>query len=456
MQLTYTSSHLVKNNIKSTKKRYTDSSDHIFSCINSMEGNLKDSKPIEYCLFCGTETNSILKLSPTPPANELLEVQCTQDTFPLNMVKCISCNHLQLDTSVDKERLYRHYLYCSDTSQSNRIYFESYANQMIERFFKEEGGQPQAQVLDIASNDGLFLSYFKKQGFDVLGVDPAKNLAAVAKEKDVKTLSEFFNEKVAEDILKIHGKFQLITCNNAFAHNDDLRPILNGVKTLLADDGTFVVEVQYAMRMLEQGTFDLLYHEHLHCHHLTPLVKFFENNGLRIYDAEEVATGWGSLRIYAAHSSTTFRSGNKFSRTKTMEDLLQYERDSFDKLLTPFAAKIEANKNKLISLLKKIKAEDKTISVLGHPARAMTLSYYFGLNDGIITDVFDDNALKIGRYAPCTKKPILSTSDIGSKKPDYLLILSWNYAEAMMKTHEEYRKAGGRFIVPLPECKVIE
>jgi SAM-dependent methyltransferase len=421
---------------------------------------MKDYNKIKECLLCGGEIEMVLPLAPTPPANELLEVQCEQDTFPLNMVKCVKCNHLQLDASVNRDRLYRHYLYCSDTSQSNRTYFEGYANQMIERFFKEEGEQPQAQVLDIASNDGLFLSFFQNKGFKCLGVDPAKNIAAAAKSaRNIDTLPEFFNEKTSDAILKSYGKFQLITCNNAFAHNDDLRPILKGAKKLLTDDGTFVVEVQYAIDMLRNGLFDLLYHEHVHSHHLEPLIKFFEDNDLRIYDAEEVATGWGSLRIYACDiEAAGGRLDTKFRTTARMKQMLRYEQDEFDNLLIPFVAKIEANKSKLVSILKEIKAAGKTISVLGHPARAITLSYYFGLDEYIITDVFDDNILKIGRYSPCTKKKIRSTSDIYpiEHRPDYLLILSWNYAEPMMKTHQTFAEMGGKFIVPLPDCRVVE
>jgi SAM-dependent methyltransferase len=422
----------------------------------------KDYKEIKECLLCGGEVALVLPLAPTPPANELLEDLQEQDKFPLNLMKCVACNHLQLDTSVDRERLYRHYLYCSDTSQSNRTYFEGYATQMICRFFPGKTGQ----VLDIASNDGLFLSYFQQQGIKVLGVDPAQNLVEKAKEKDVFTLPEFFDEKASDAILQSYGKFPLITCNNAFAHNDDLRPILKGVKALLTYDGTFVVEVQYAMAMLRNGLFDVLYHEHIHSHHLMPLIKFFEDNGLRIYDAEEVATGWGSLRIYAAHFNTVNdpRFRFTFQRTQQMKNLMlqelgkipQDDPDYFDKMfITPFVSKIKSNKNTLVSLLKEIKAAGKTISVLGHPARAMTLSYYFGLDEQIITDVFDDNTLKVGRYSPCTKKKILSTSDIYTRKPDYLLVLSWNYAEEIIKRFDNFYKDGGKFIIPLPEAKII-
>src|SRR5580698_1639884 len=150
----------------------------------------KDYTPINKCLLCDGAIEMVLPLTPTPPANELLEEPQDQDVFPLNMVKCTKCNHLQIDASVNKERLYRHYLYCSDTSASNRAYFEKYANQMIERFHPKT-------VLDIASNDGLFLSYFKKAGIEVIGVDPAKNLAEKASKNGIPTFPSFFDEKTS-------------------------------------------------------------------------------------------------------------------------------------------------------------------------------------------------------------------------------------------------------------------
>lgn len=407
----------------------------------------KDYEKIDCCLLCGGKTEMVLRLAPTPPANELLETKPEhQDTFPLNMVKCVACDHLQLDAVVNKERLYRHYLYCSDTSASNRIYFEKYANEMIDRFFPKRTGV----VLDIASNDGLFLSYFKKAGISVIGIDPAKNIAEKATESGIYTMPEFFNETTAHIIFNHNGKIPLITCNNAFAHNDNLVPIINGVKELLTDDGTFVVEVQYAMTMLKQKLFDVLYHEHAHSHHLTPLISFFAANGLKIYDAEEVATGWGSLRIYACKTEAHFQL------TERLAELKQYEHEEFDKLLEPFAPTIEDNKNAMIKLLNMLNKEEKTISVLGHPARAMTLAYYFGLNNNnMIIDVFDDNVLKIGRYSPCTDRKIRPTSDIDIQKPDYLLILSWNYADELMKRFTDYKSKGGKFIIPLPNIRVI-
>jgi SAM-dependent methyltransferase len=410
----------------------------------------KDYKQINHCLLCGNKTTMVLPLVPTPPANELLETKQKQDTFPLNMVKCTKCNHLQIDAIVSKERLYRHYLYCSDTSAFNRLYFAKYANEMIDLFLKKDIEQSKATILDIASNDGLFLSYFKKQGFKVIGVDPAKNIAAKATKDGVPTIAEFFNKKTANIVLKEHGKISLITCNNAFAHNDMLQPMLNGIKMLLSDDGTFVFEVSYAISLLKNGLFDLIYSEHVHHHHLLPLLSFFEANGLRIYDAEERPTHGGSIRVYACLKDA------RFGQTERLEELVQAEQRNFDSLVIDFVRRVQRCRDDVISLLVKLKKEGKTISVLGYPAKATTILYYFGLDNAVIDDIFDDNPLKIGKYSPGGHFKLLPTSDIYTRKPDYLLILAWNYAEVLMKTHEKIREWGGKFIIPLPELKIVE
>jgi SAM-dependent methyltransferase len=344
---------------------------------------------------------------------------------------------------VNKKRLYQHYLYCSDTSASNREYFKQYSNEMIEKFHPNS-------VLDIASNDGLFLSYFKNKSIDVLGIDPAKNIAQQATEKGISTIPEFFNETSAHTIFERQSTMALITCNNAFAHNSDLTQILKGVKILLAEGGSFVIEVSYAMNLLKDGLFDLIYHEHMHHHHINPLIEFFNANGLRIYDAEERLTHGGSIRIYACHKDAII------DQTSRLNDLLTNEQENFDAYLVEFVKRVQKAREGIVSLLSGLKKEGKTISILGFPAKATTLTHYFELDNNIITDIFDDNPLKIGRYSPGKQIKILPTSDIYTKRPDYLLVLSWNYADAMMKTHESIKEWGGKFIVPLPELRIVE
>jgi SAM-dependent methyltransferase len=396
------------------------------------------------CLLCDGILHYVLLLKPTPLANELLLEKEEQFSFPLNLMKCSSCSHLQLDYMVNPKKLYQHYLYCSDTSASNREYFKSYAEDMIKQFDPKK-------VLDIASNDGLFLSYFKERGIKVCGVDPAQNIAHAACEKGIDTYPEFFDETLAGQMLCTRGKFDLITCNNAFAHNADLRPIVKGVEILLEDNGSFVFEVSYAMRLLEKGLFDLIYHEHMHHHHIKPLYDFLDKLGLRIYDAEERPTHGGSIRIYACKKESPLQPSDE------CRDLMFKEGKNFERLVSEFPIKIENNRGDLIALMEGIKSEGKTISILGFPAKATTLAYYFETDHTIIDDVFDDNVLKQGRWTPGGEWKVRPTSDIRERKPDYLLILAWNYADALIKTHRETVKGwGGKFIIPLPEMKVVE
>lgn len=404
---------------------------------------MKDAILITKCLLCDSSIESILELTPTPPANELVESPDTvQDVFPLNLMRCINCNHLQLDTEVSKERLFRHYHYVSNTSESNRKYFQSYANDMIEKF-----ANPNIKpfVVDIASNDGLFLSFFQEAGYDVLGVDPAQNIAAQANKGGIPTECEFFNETTATKIVNNYGKASLVTCNNAFAHNADLSPIVKGVKKLLSEEGSFVFEVVYGMSMLQSGTFDLLYHEHIHTHCLQDLLPFFNKFDLCIYDAQKIPTHGGSIRVFVQHKK-------KFEQhSANLIHLLNVEKEYFHHLVDNFTINVKKVKQELISKLNEIKSQNKTIAILGFPAKATLMSYYFDL-DKYTTQVFDDNSLKVGKFSPGKHFSILPTSDIYKIKPDYLLILSWNYWESMV---QRFKDSGCKFIVPLPKLQVV-
>lgn len=388
------------------------------------------------CLLCNKPTVLVLSLGKTPLANELLETKKKPDLFPLNLVRCTDCNHLQIDTLVNEQRMYQHYLYVSDTSQSNRDYFQQYAKEMYQKF------EPHF-VLDIGSNDGLFLSYFMKHGCQVLGIDPAENIAKAANKKGINTWNNFFNENLSSFIKGEFGQVDLITCNNCFAHNADLHTVVKGVKNLLKPNGVFVFEVSYAMNLLANNLFDLIYHEHIHHWHLQAARKFFRQFDMEIFDVKKVPTHGGSIRIFVQHAS-----GNK-PYSIDLGRVLQEEENYFRPMVSWFPHGVQEIKEQLTKKLTEIKKAGKKVSVLGCPAKAATLASYFGLDKNVITDVFDDNKLKVDRYSPLGLK-ILPTSDIAKKKPDYLLILSWNYADELMK-----RFPNNKFIVPLPEVRVF-
>lgn len=364
----------------------------------------------------------VLRLEPTPPANELLlsaEKQADQDLFDLNLTACDDCKHLQLDTEVQKERLFSHYVYVSDTGQGNRDHFKAYADEMTSRF------KPNF-VVDIGSNDGLFLSYF---GCKVLGVDPAQNI-----EKAVTTLVDFFNVDNAKLIKTTNGEADLITCNNMFAHNRDLSDVCTGIKDLLSQDGTFVFEVSYAVNLLKSNLFDLVYHEHYHHWTLNPMISFFRRFGLEVVDAELVKTHGGSLRVFVKH---------KGQQSKLLQFMLEEEKKVLPGLIQAFQKNVAKNK-----LATQAALQGLHYGILGYPAKACTLSYFYDLHP---SNVYDDNELKIGKFTHKGLK-IQSSQEIYDNPPDYLLILSWNYAETLMEKHKNFT---GKFIIPFPEPRIV-
>lgn len=396
------------------------------------------SNHVDKCSLCDGPLQTVLELAPTPPANELqTSHDPDKELYALNLVKCTECHHLQLDTEISMFRLFKHYVYTSNTSASNLAYFHQYADNMMTTFHP-------SFVVDIGSNDGTFLHFFPSKK---LGVDPAENIARIARENGIPTECAFFNELTATKIASEHGKADLITCNNMFAHNRNLNEVLLGVKALLAPGGTFVWEVAYAPDMLNNGTFDLIYHEHFHHWHLAPALNYFQRFGLKVVDASKSPTHGGSIRVYVEHDK-----GQDY--TDRMRLLLFNESVNFDSDLGRFCRKVPALKEAVTHLIKGIKANNQQVSILGYPAKACTLSYYFGLDSNTITSVYDDNPLKIGKLTHQGQliKPALH---VERDKPDYLLVLAWNYADELTERFKMYHTTGGRFIVPLPKLRVI-
>jgi SAM-dependent methyltransferase len=373
------------------------------------------------CLLCTGETRFVLDLGETPLANELPESTGGRiDRFPLRLVRCGKCGHLQIDHHVSPERLFGgDYTYLSNTSQANRDHFAAYAKQLIERFSP-------SFVVDIGGNDGLFASHFPK----ALVVDPAGSIPCA-----VPRWPTFFDEKVGAGIAREHGKADLITCNNCLAHNANLVPILRGVKALLADKGTFVFEVAYALPMLRGALFDLIYHEHIHHWTLTAAVPFLAAHGLDVFDAEQIPTHGGSIRIYARLPTKGARP-----KSETLPALLREEAIELDDAVRRFPSLVEEERDVAHRVLGQTSG---TLGMLGFPAKACTLWAYWGLS-GYVLDVYDDNPNKVGKRTH-TGQLIRPTTEIAAQRPDHLLIASWNYADELMR-----RFPGNRFFIPHP------
>jgi SAM-dependent methyltransferase len=404
------------------------------------------------CRLCGSrDLEAVFSLTPTPPANAFVGPSALgqkQETFPLDLFFCKSCSHLQLLDVVEPSLLFENYVYVSGTSPVFVEHFRRYAADVVTRFALKPG----QLAVDIGSNDGTLLRFFKEAGLKVLGVDPAKDIARKATEAGLETIPGFFTPDLARRLRRERGPAAVITANNVFAHADDLRGIAEGARDLLDDDGVFVFEVSYLADVYEKTLFDTIYHEHVAYHSVKPLRAFFKANGFELIEAWRVDTHGGSLRGIAQ------KAGGKHPVDASVGELVAMEeRLGLDKPETfqAYARRIDALKSELGGLLRKLKSQGKSIAGFGAPAKATTLMLHFGLGPDLIDFIVDDSPLKQGLYSPGQHVPVLASGAIYESKPDYLLILAWNFAPSIMAKHKAYAEGGGHFIVPLPKLEVF-
>ena len=404
------------------------------------------------CRLCESRAlTCVLALTPTPPANAFVGADARdteQPCFPLDVFFCETCHHVQLLDVVDPAVLFENYVYVSGTSPSFVKHFDDYARALIDRFPPANG----SLAVDIGSNDGTLLAAFQKRGMRGLGIDPARDIAARATEAGVETIADFFSPKLADKIKSERGPTAIVTANNVFAHADDLKGIVEGVRALLADNGVFAFEVSYLADIVNDTLFDTIYHEHLAYHSLEPLQAFFAANGMRLFAAQRVASHGGSIRGLVCLADASHQDDG------TVAALIAAEQDAgLDKAETfkAFAADISALGNQLKSLIRDIRADGKTIAGFGAPAKATTLMYHFGLGANEIDFIVDDSPLKQNLYSPGAHIPVVASDALYERRPDYVLILAWNFADAIMDKHSAFLDGGGCFIVPLPELKTF-
>lgn len=406
------------------------------------------------CRLCGSKNLvNIWSFGQTPLANSYVRQEDTNqpEVFaPLEVVQCQTCHLVQLRHVVDPVVLFANYLYVSSTSPTFIRHFHDYAERLIS-YFKLTSSD---LVVDVGSNDGILLQPLKQRGIRTLGIEPAKNIAALANAAGIETISEFFTPALARQLVQEKGHAKVISANNVFAHTDDIQPFVEAVKALLAPDGAYVFEVQYLGDLVAKNLFDIVYHEHLCYYHVRPLVSFFAQAGMEVFDVERPSVHGGSIRVYVQHQ------GGPHVRQARLAAILHEEEQQGLNTLTPyqsFAARIADNKAMLVRLLRQLKAAGKRIVGYGAPAKATTLMYAFGIDGSLIDYIVDDDAtFKQGRAMPGTHIPITSPSRLYADAPDYCLILAWNFAESIMKNHQRFIDQGGKFIVPVPKPAIIE
>lgn len=391
------------------------------------------------CRLCGAATDTVFDLGATPLANEYpaAPIARGQDVFPLYLVRCTVCAHVQLPVVVEPTRLFRQYAYQSGTSPIFREHLSAFAKDV----------RPGARgdfVVEFGSNDGTLLREYAAEGFRVLGIDPARNLAEQATASGVPTIAEFFDEDLASEIRRVHGAAELIVANNVFAHADDLSGIARGVATLLSPTGRFVFEVGYLLDVIRDGLFDVVYHEHVSYHHLLPLRGFFERYGLVLYDAHRVPSQGGSVRCFVRLRSAVDDS----QPTARLCGLFDHETATGVDARS-LKESIRAVADGLQQTLRRHAARGQVVAGFGAPAKLTTLVYACGLGASDLAFIGDDNPLKVGRCTPGQFIPIVSTSELLRRRPDALVIFSWNFAAEIIN---RCRRSGyvGRIITPMP------
>ncbi len=403
------------------------------------------------CRLCQSKNlEVVLSLEPTPLcdayvlAERLKEVQ---ETYPLDLYLCRDCGYVHLTYVVNPENIYTDYLYVTTSSMGLADHFQLYSKEVLRRL----NPISDSLIIDLGSNDGTLLSFFKKQGMRVLGIEPAREIATKTTNLGVETLPEFFTSELADKIEEKYGFAKIITINNLFANIDDLDDTVEGVCKLLSPDGIFVIESSYLGDMIKNMVFDFIYHEHLSYFSVKPLLKFLDRFNMELIDVQRVPTKGGSLRYYIQ------KKGGPRAVSAFVDEMVVYENDHRLDLVETyetFSNEINARKSDLTNMISKLQKEGKTFAGFGGSATTTTLMYHFDLCDKI-EYIVDDNPAKHNTYSPGCHIPVLSSEEIYERKPGYVIMFAWRYFEPITKKHQRFLDQGGHFIVPLPELEVI-
>lgn len=401
------------------------------------------------CRICNNIVTEFLNLGKMPLANAFLQnIQNTDDEaiFPLALCFCNNCKLVQLSTTIPSEVLFSNYIYVSSTALSFRKHFENMATHLKDKLILNNN----SLVVDIGSNDGILLREWQKINIKSIGIEPAKNIAKMANDEGLKTINSFFNKELVENIIKSYGQIDVITACNVFAHVRDIESVIKNVKSLLNENGTFVIEIQYFMDTVKTLTFDNVYHEHMYYYTITSLDNLFKKNNMQICRVEHVDTHGGSVRVYIKNNikdiDESYYNYLNMEKKSGVDNISSY---------TSFANDVFDTKDKITSLIKKLKKEGKKIIGYGAPAKSNTLLNFCNLNKNDLDYIIDDNPLKQELYTPGTHIKVYPFSILKESNPDYILILAWNFAQVIIdKINKEYPNKF-KFIIPLPKPKII-
>ena len=406
------------------------------------------------CRYCDTPLeHSFCDLGMSPPSNAYLtqvQLQQMEKFYPLHAYVCESCFLVQLQEFESPEQIFTDYAYFSSYSQTWLDHAKAYTEYMTDRF----GFGKASQVVEIASNDGYLLQYFKKKNVPVLGIEPAANVAKVAQEAGIPTLTKFFGVKTATELAADGKQADLLLGNNVLAHVPDLNDFVRGLKIALKPGGVITMEFPHLLRLMQENQFDTIYHEHFSYFSFLTVGRVFAQHGLRLFDVEQIPTHGGSLRIFAAHAEDSQQPMHERVAQLKQEEMAAGLTDM--KAYRDFSERVKRTKRLLLDFLIDAKQAGKTVVVYGAPAKGNTLLNYCGIRSDFLDYTVDLSPHKQGKFLPGTHIPIFHPDKVRETRPDYLLVLPWNLRDEIIGQMAHIREWGGRFVLPIPEVRVVQ
>lgn len=404
------------------------------------------------CRTCrSANTYMFLSLGLHPPANAFLTERQRKRpaaVFPLDVYACLDCGLIQVKNFIPAG-FFRNYVYVPSASDLMIDHFSNLAKELVRRFKLTHG----SLVVDIGSNDGTFLRNFRASEIRIVGIEPAANLARLARRHGVPTVNEYFSPKTATKVRRRHGPAAVIVATNTFNHIDDLHGFMHGVVALLDEQGAFVIEVPHALDLVEKNEFDTVYHEHLSQFSVKSIATIFAAFDMEIFDIASLPVHGGSMRIYGRRRTATT------GVAEVADEWIAHEAAAGlhgKATYRAFGKRVRENKRKLWTILKAVKRAHRRIVGYGAPAKGNTLLNYYGIGRDTLEYLVDRSPLKHGLYSPGMHLPIRPVETILADRPEYLLLLAWNFADEIIQQQQQYRRLGGKFIIPIPEPRVVE
>lgn len=418
-----------------------------------MEGETTtETRRMAACRGCrAPDPELFLPLGEHPLANGFLEEDQLgepEPTYPLDAHVCLECGLIQIPDNVP-EGFFDDYVYVPSASETMERHFARLAEIVAASLLDGDGGL----VVDIGCNDGLFLDAMQRRGAETLGVDPASNIVERARRKGLDVLEAYFDPEVAGRIVDERGRADVVVTTNTYHHIGELDPFTRGVSGLLADDGVFVVEVPHALDLVREHQFDGIYHEHVSQFSLLSVSRHVERFGMRVIGVEKLPVHGGSMRVLVAKEGSSWvPSGDAADWEEAEEEAGLLEAETYDR----FRRSVEERRDELMELLDGLLERGRRLAGYGASARGNTLLNYYGLGPDRLEYIVDRNELKQGLYTPGTHIPVVETGRLVDDRPDHVLLLAWNFAEEILEQQRAYREAGGRFVQPIPEVRILE